>query len=409
MLDVEKVRAEFPILKSETRGIPLVYLDNAATTQVPQEVTDRIVSHYAHDNANVHRGMHHLAHRSTEALEEARQTVARFVNAPDVDGVVFTRGTTDSLNMIAQGLKHLLDPSSKVVTSVSEHHSNLLPWQQVCQERGAELRVLPLDDNGDVDIEALECEFAAGNVSIVALTGCSNITGSVLPAETVAKACHDHGALFVLDGAQLMRHKRIDIQAISCDYLAFSGHKMMAGTGVGVLVGPLASMELLTPRDFGGEMVVKATEERGTWEKLPLRLEAGTPNYVGAIALGAACNYLSKTGRDEIARYEDELLQQAEDRLQVVEGLRVIGAPKERAGVVSFTIDDVHPLDLCCLLDTKGVALRSGHNCAQPLLNYLELESVSRMSPAFYNTADEIDFATEQINRASVMLRARSR
>lgn len=406
MFDVAKVREDFPILQTQVHGCPLVYLDNSATTQVSDQVLRAIENHYHTSNANVHRGMHYLAHASTDALERARETVARFVGASDASCVVFTRGTTDGLNMVARGLEHLLHPGDRVVVSQLEHHSNYVPWQQACFATGAEFCVVRLTESGDVDEGHLAELLSAGNVKIVAMAGCSNVLGTVVPVARIARAAHDAGALFVLDGAQIMRHGVVDLAEFGADYLAFSGHKMMAGTGIGALCGTREALELLHPRDFGGEMVGKVTQALTTWEELPLRLEAGTPNYVGAIALGAACDYLSNLGREDIAAYESDLVSHAVSALGEIEGLHIAGSPKERAGLVSFTIDGVHPLDLCTLIDARGVALRSGHNCAQPVLDWLGTSSVARLSPAFYNTTAEIDFAASQIDRAAQMLRA---
>lgn len=424
MFDVEKVRGDFPILATQVHGHPLIYLDNAATMQVPCQVTDCVVEHYRTSNANVHRGMHYLAHASTAALEAARKTVARFVGLADERGVVFTRGTTDALNMCAAGLAHLVEPGDRVVVSAMEHHSNFVPWQQLCFARGAEFCVVGLDDNGDVDLAELQSvldggpdaprgHVAAGEklpvepgpVRIVAMTGCSNVLGAVLPARKVADIAHAAGALFVLDGAQLMRHGTVDIPALGCDFFATSGHKFGAGTGIGILCGPVEAMELLHPRDFGGEMVGEVTAAFTSYDELPLRLEAGTPNYVGAIAMATACDYLTGLGREDVAAYEEKLVAYTAERLAAIEGLHVLGSPRKRAGLVAFTIDDVHPLDLCTMVDTRGVALRSGHNCAQPLLDWYGLKSVARMSPAFYNTREEIDTACKLIEKTSAMLR----
>ena len=405
-MDVERVRGDFPILGQQVHGHPLVYLDNSATTQVPEQVLSAVAEHYRTSNANVHRGMHYLAHASTDALERARETVARFVGAADSSCVVFTRGTTDGLNMVARGLAHELGPDDAVVVSLMEHHSNYVPWQQACFATGADFRIAGLTDEGDLD-EARYAELLAdGKVKIVAMTGCSNVLGTVTPVKRLAKMAHDAGALFVLDGAQIMRHGVVDIADLGVDYLAFSGHKMMAGTGVGALCGTREALEMLAPRDFGGEMVGKVTQALTTWEELPLRLEAGTPNYVGAVALAAACDYIDSLGRENVAAYEDDLVAHAMEKLRSVEGLRIAGSPSKRAGLVSFMMDDVHPLDLCTLVDARGVALRSGHNCAQPALAWLGETSVARLSPAFYNTFEEIDYAVGQIERAAQMLRA---
>lgn len=408
--DVEGIRRQFPILGTEVHGHPLVYLDNAATTQVPTCVTERIAAHYATSNANVHRGMHWLAHLSTDGLEDARRTVSSFINAPDADGVVFTRGATDSLNMAAQGLKHLLGPQDRVVTSIMEHHSNLLPWQQACKEKGAELCIVGTDANGDLDMgEYARALDGERRVPVVSLTGCSNVIGSCTLLQKAARLAHEAGALVVVDGAQMMRHGMVDIQDIGCDFFAFSGHKMMAGTGTGVLAGPIRSMGLLRPRDFGGEMVKEARRDGAEWEDLPLRLEAGTPNYVGAFALAEACRFLEREGRGDIAQHEDVLLSRAEEGLRSIPGIAIIGRPRRRSGLVSFTVEGVHPFDLCSLADAQGVALRAGHNCAQPLLAHLGLDSVARLSPAFYNTPGEIDAAVDVIERSVHLLRTAGR
>ncbi len=424
MLDIKKIRGDFPILQTQVHGHALIYLDNAATMQVPEQVLERVARHYRTSNANVHRGMHYLAHASTNALENARKTVARFVGALDEHGVVFTRGTTDALNMAARGLIHLIEPGDRIVVSLMEHHSNFVPWQQLCLERGAEFCVIGLDEHGDVDLEEYERVLAGGHdaprghmapgaelpaepgpVKVVAMTGCSNILGAVLPAQRVAAAAHKAGALFVLDAAQLMRHGIVNMQQLGCDFLALSGHKFGAGTGIGALCGTMEAMELLRPRDFGGEMVSEVTPARTSFEELPLRLEAGTPNYVGAVALASACDYLTQLGREDVAAYEQMLVDRALSGLQELEGLQVLGSPKCRSGLVAFTVEGVHPLDLCTMLDTRGVALRSGHNCAQPLLDHYGLSSVARVSPAFYNTPGEIDTAVELVGKTAALLR----
>lgn len=422
--DAAQVRRDFPILGTLVHGRPLVYLDNAATTQVPLQVTDAVARHYAASNANVHRGMHYLAHASTAALEAARRRVAGFVGLDDPSCVAFTRGSTDGLNMVARGLEHLLRPGDRVVVSVMEHHSNFVPWQQACLRCGAQLCVVGIDERGELDVgeyarvleggptsqmTELPAGLRTGPVRIVAMTGCSNVLGTVNPVRRLAAMAHAAGALFVLDGAQLMRHGAVSVPELGCDYLAFSGHKMMAGTGIGALCGTREALELLEPRDYGGEMVGTVSAAATSWEELPLRLEAGTPNYVGAVALAAACDYIEGLGRQDVAEREDALVAHAETALAQVDGLHVVGSPQRRSGLVSFTVDGVHPLDLCTLADTRGVALRSGHNCAQPLLVQLGVTSVARLSPAFYNTFEEIDYAAQQIALASAMLQGVAR
>lgn len=405
MLDVSAIRRDFPILSQQVYGHPLTYLDNGATTQVPQVVIERVANHYATANGNVHRGSHYMAAASTKALEAARSHVARFIGAPSADCVVFTRGTTEALNTVASGLRCYVKPGDHVVSTLIEHHSNYVPFQQLAFERGAEFDVCGITETGDLDLEHL-ARLLEMRPKIVAVTCCSNVLGTVTPIERICAMAHDAGALVVLDGAQIMRHRVIDIQQIGCDFFAFSGHKMMAGTGIGVLCGTQSALELLRPSEFGGEMVESVTQPQTEFSDLPLRLEAGTPNYVGSLALDAAMTYLESIGREEIARYEDELLVYAEARIRELPGAHVQGSPAHRAGCVSFLVDDVHPFDLCALVDKLGVALRSGHNCAQPILDHLKTSSVTRLSPAFYNTREEIDYAASCLERGIRTLRA---
>lgn len=405
MLDVSAIRRDFPILSSEVYGKPLVYLDNGATTQVPSAVTDRIVEHYATANGNVHRGTHFTSNASTAALEAARTHVAQFIGAENEDCVVFTRGTTEALSTVAAGLRTYIQPGDHVVSTLLEHHSNYVPFQQLAFERGAVFDVCGVTGSGDIDLDHL-ARLLETRPKLVTVTCCSNVLGTVTPVKRICAMAHDAGALVVLDGAQIMRHSLVDVQQIDCDFFAFSGHKMMAGTGIGALYGKPKAAELLLPSEFGGEMVDDVTQKKTTFSDLPLRLEAGTPNYVGSIALDAAMTYLESVGREDIARYEDELVTYAEKRLSELSGVHIQGNPAHRAGCVSFVVDDVHPFDLCTLADKLGVAMRSGHNCAQPILDHLGFSSVARLSPAFYNTCEEIDYAAACLERGIAMLRA---
>lgn len=407
MFDVAALRKDFAILGREVHGHPLIYLDNGATTQLPDAVVSRIAEHYRTDNANVHRGTHFLAHASTERLEEARRTVAGFVGAPGDDCVVFTKGATDAVNMVASGLRRYVGPGDRVIATVLEHHSNFVPWQQLCRERDAEFCMAGMDERGNLDLACLERLLAEG-AKLVAVTCCSNVLGTVTPAREVVRMAHKAGALCLLDGAQAMRHSVVDVRELGCDYLCFSGHKLLAPTGIGVLCGTPEALDLLEPSEYGGEMVDVVTAEGTTFADLPLRLEAGTPNYVGAIALAAAMDYLQAIGREDIAAYEDDLVAHAEQALAGIDGLQVLGSPAHRSGCVSFAVEGVHPFDLCAMADKLGLALRSGNNCAQPLLSALGLTSVSRLSPAFYNTHEEIDAAVQIIGRVVKLLRAPS-
>ena len=405
MFDVSAIRLDFPILSSEVYGKPLVYLDNGATTQVPTPVIDRVADHYRTSNGNVHRGTHFTANASTTALEQARKHAAHFIGAASEDSIVFTRGTTEGLSTVASGLRDYVKPGDHVVSTLLEHHSTDVPWQQLAFEHGGVFDVCGVTESGEIDLDHLSCLLEA-QPKVVAVTCCSNVLGTVTPVERICEMAHDVGALVVLDGAQIMRHRVIDMQAIDCGFFAFSGHKMMAGTGIGVLYGKPEALELLRPSEFGGEMVDEVTQAKTLFSDLPLRLEAGTPNYVGSIALDAAMTYLEGVGREEIARYEDELVAYATKKVSQIDGAHVQGAPEHRAGCVSFLVDGVHPFDLCTLVDKLGVALRSGHNCAQPILDHLGTSSVARMSPAFYNTREEIDYAVSCLERGIAMLRA---
>ncbi len=404
---VETVRRDFPILGQSVKGCPLVYLDNGATTQMPEPVLQEIVRHYHTDNANVHRGIHTLSERSTAALEAAREKVRAYLNAKQAEEIVFTKGTTDSVNTLARALEPHIGEGDAIVASALEHHANFVPWQQLCLRTGAKFLVAPLDGNGDVDLGALGRLLSENRVALVAMTHVSNVTGTVNPVARIAGMAHEHGALMMVDAAQSIRHEEVDVQAIGCDFLAFSGHKTCAPTGIGVLYGRFEGLEKLSPVEFGGEMVDIVTTERTTFEALPLRFEAGTPNYVGARALGAALDYLEGLGRKAVRSWEHKLLAYAEERLSAVEGLKILGHPAHRAGCLSFTVKDVHPFDLAALLDTQGVALRSGNQCAQPLLHETYgIQNVTRLSPAFYNTREEIDACTAALKRVIPLLQA---
>lgn len=405
MFEVEKIRCDFPILSREVWGHPLVYLDNAATTQVPESVLQTALDHYRCDNANVHRGIHRLSELSTQSYEKARRRMADFIGAPDDRCIIFTRGTTDGINLAACGLEHLLKPGDRIVVSMLEHHSNLVPWQQCARRTGADFIGVNLTPEGDIDLKALEEALVLGT-KIVAMSCCSNVLGTVTPVKRIVEMAHEAGALCLLDGAQIMRHRLVDVGDIGCDLFAFSGHKMLGPTGIGVLYVAPCVHNLLEPCSFGGEMVDRVSLRETTFEAAPLRYEAGTPNYVGAIMLGAAADYLESIGRADIAAYEDELIAYAEVRLRSIDGLHVLGDPRHRSGCLSFTVDRVHPFDLCAMVDKLGIALRSGTNCAQPLLEQIYgISYISRLSVAFYNTFDEIDRAADAIERVIPLVR----
>lgn len=399
-LDVERVRADFPILSQEVNGRPLVYLDNGATTQVPNPVLDAVVAHYRTDNANVHRGIHTLSERSTAKLEAAREVVRAFLNAESADEVVFTSGTTASVNMVARAWEARLAPGQCVVVSALEHHANFVPWQQACARSGAEFFVCPLTAEGEVDLGALETRLAAGGVSLVAMAHVSNVLGTVVPVDEVVRLAHAHGVAVLVDAAQSVRHEPLDVRELDCDFLCFSGHKVLGPTGIGVLYGKAELLGQLAPSWFGGEMVAQVTAALTTFEEPPLRFEPGTPNYVGAIGLAAALGYVEGMGREAVAAREAALTAYAEERLRATERVQVVGAPARRAGCVSFTVEGAQPFDVAILMDKLGVAVRSGSQCAQPLLEEtLGIRKVVRVSPAFYNTTDEIDAFGDALER----------
>ena len=404
MPDFEKLREDFPILSQQVSGRALIYLDNAATTQVPASVLERMVSHYQHDNANVHRGIHTLSERSTAAFESARDTVKRFLGGDADSEAVFTSGATEAVNLAASGLAHLLSPGDVCVVTELEHHANLLPWQRACARSGAELRLLPCPE-GEPELDTLRRWLSEGRVKLVAAAQVSNLTGTVLPVREMAEIAHAHGALCFVDGAQGLRHTAESLTALGCDLYCFSGHKVCAPTGIGVLWGKTAALEKLEPLRLGGGMVDRVRAQSYTPADLPARLEAGTPNIAGAIGLAAALDYLSALGREAVAAREQALTDRAEARLSRIPGLHIVGKPKKRAGVLSFTLEGVHPYDAASILDKLGVALRSGTHCAQPALAAFGLTAALRLSPAFYNTPEEIDAAGDAIEKTMEMMK----
>ncbi len=403
-MDFGAVREDFPILSQLVNGRRLIYLDNAATTQVPKRVLARIENHYLHDNANVHRGIHSLSERSTAAYEQARETVRRFIGGASDSQVVFTSGATEAVNLAASGLAHLFSPGDVCIVTVLEHHSNLLPWQRLCRERGARLLVLPCPE-GEPDLAQYRRWLDAEKVKLVAAAQVSNLTGTVLPLREMAELAHARGALFFADGAQGLRHGTESVEALGCDLYCFSGHKLCAPTGIGALWGKSGVLETLEPLRLGGGMVDQVTERDFTLAEVPARLEAGTPNIVGALALAEAMDYLTEIGRETIAAREAALTEYAENRLTQIPGLRILGKPKKRAGAISFTLKGVHPYDAASVLDKLGVALRSGTHCAQPALASFGERAALRLSPAFYNTEDELDAAGDAIEKTMEMFR----
>jgi len=397
MLDVEKIRKDFPILDQIVNDEPLVYLDNAATTQKPKVVLEAVDRYYQEDNANVHRGVHTLAERATASYEGARETVRRFINASSTKEVLFTRGTTTGLNWIGRFAEEILEEGDEVLISIMEHHSNILPWQEACRKTGAKLIYAYLKDGG-LDLEDFR-EKLTDRTKFVSITHASNVLGVINPIQELAQLAHEKGAIMVVDGAQSVPHMKIDVQKLDADFFVFSGHKMAGPTGIGVLYGKEHYLNQMSPVEFGGEMIDFVYEQSATWKELPWKFEAGTPNMAGAIGLAAAIDYLEAIGMDAIERHEQDLIAYVFPKLQAIEGLKIYGSQDlaKRSGVISFNLGDLHPHDLATALDYEGVAVRAGHHCAQPLIQYLEVPATARASFYLYNTKEECDKLVEAL------------
>ena len=397
MIDVEKIRKDFPILDQIVNDEPLVYLDNAATTQKPKAVLEAVNRYYQEDNANVHRGVHTLAERATASYEAARETVRRFINASSTKEVLFTRGTTTGLNWIGRFAEEILEEGDEVLISIMEHHSNILPWQEACRKTGAKLVYAYLKDGG-LDLEDFR-EKLTDRTKFVSITHASNVLGVINPVQEIAQLAHEKGAIMVVDGAQSIPHMKIDVQKLDADFFVFSGHKMAGPTGIGVLYGKEHYLNQMSPVEFGGEMIDFVYEQSATWKELPWKFEAGTPNMAGAIGLAAAIDYLEAIGMDAIERHEQDLIAYVFPKLQAIEGLKIYGSQDlaKRSGVISFNLGDLHPHDLATALDYEGVAVRAGHHCAQPLIQYLEVPATARASFYFYNTKEDCDKLVEAL------------
>lgn len=401
--NVEEIRQDFPILQREVYGRPLIYLDNAATTQKPRSVVEAISNEYFSTNANVHRGVHFLSQKATDLHEAARERVRQFINARSTAEVLFTRGTTESLNLVASSFgEAFLKEGDEVIVSVMEHHSDIVPWQLLRERKGIVIRVIPMDDSGRLDLEAYERLFSE-RTRLVCVAHVSNVLGTVNPVKQMAATAHAHGAYMLVDGAQSIPHFKVDVQDLDCDFLTFSGHKIYGPTGIGVLYGRESLLEKMPPYQGGGEMIARVTFEHTTYERLPYKFEAGTPDYVGTHALAAAIDYVEALGMDEIAAHERRLTQYAMERLGAIKDMHLYGTTPDKDAVVAFNVGNIHPLDLGTLLDRLGIAIRTGHHCAQPLMQRCGVEGMARASFALYNTLDEIDRLAEGIERASKM------
>ena len=400
---IDDIRADFPILSREVYGRPLVYLDNAATTQKPRAVVEAIAQEYYSVNANVHRGVHFLSQQATTLHEEARERVRAFIGAQSVSEIVFTRGTTESLNLVATSFgETFLQEGDEVLLTVMEHHSDIVPWQLLRERKGIVIKVIPMNDAGELDMEAYERLFTP-RTRLVCVAHVSNVLGTVNPIARMVEVAHAHGAYLLADGAQSVPHFKVDVQALGCDFLTFSGHKIYGPTGIGVLYGREALLEQMQPYQGGGEMIARVTFEKTTYERLPYKFEAGTPDYVGSHALAAAIDYVEGIGMDRIAAHERELTKYAMARMADIPGMQLYGTAPDKDAVVAFNVKDIHPLDLGTLLDRLGIAIRTGHHCAQPLMARCGVEGMARASFALYNTKEEIDTFVAGLERVVKM------
>jgi len=390
-LNVAEIRQDFPALKQRVNGKPLVYLDNAATTQKPQVVLDALNRFYSEDCSNVHRGVHTLSQRATQAFEGARAKVQRFINAASDREIIFVRGTTEAINLVAQtyGRMHL-QAGDEIIISALEHHSNIVPWQMLCQEKGALLRVVPINDEGEFLLDEYE-RLLGPRVKLVSVAHVSNALGTINPIREIIRLAHSQGIPVLVDGAQAAAHLKVDVQELDCEFYAFSGHKVYGPSGIGILYGKAELLEAMPPYQGGGDMISSVTFEKTTYNEIPYKFEAGTPHIGGAIALGAALDYVSRLGLDSVMSYEHELLSYATEVVSGVPGLRIIGTAREKTAIVSFVIEGIHPHDIGTVLDHEGIAVRTGHHCAQPVMERLKVPATARASFALYNTKEEID------------------
>ncbi len=397
--DVEAVRRDFPILSRKIGGKPLVYLDSAATSQKPQVVIDALVAYYSDINANVHRGVHTLSQEATDAYEAARSKVREFINAAEDAEIIFTRGTTEGINLVAQTLgAQRAEQGSEVIISNMEHHSNVVPWQILCEQRGTRLRVVPINEDGELLMDEYE-KLLGPQTALVSIVHMSNALGTINPVKDIVAMAHAHGVPVLLDGAQAAPHLSVDVRDLDCDFYAFSGHKLFGPTGIGVLYGKRELLESMPPYQGGGEQIKSVTFEKTIYNDLPYKFEAGTPHIAGVVGLGAAIDYVNGIGLERAAAYEHELLEYGTEQLQAIEGLRLIGTARQKASVLSFLLDGIHPHDIGTVLDTQGIAIRTGHHCAQPLMQRFQIPATARASLAFYNTRAEIDALVEGIHR----------
>ncbi len=401
--DAEGIREDFPVLRQQVHEKPLVYLDNAATSQKPRSVVETIERYYLTENSNVHRGIHLLSERATEAFEGARAKVARFFNVGDVREIVFVRGATEGINLVAHSFaRPRLAAGDEILVSEMEHHSNIVPWQIICEQTGAVLRVVPINDDGELRLDEYE-RLLGPRTRLVSIVHVSNALGTINPVKQVIGMAHERGIPVLIDGAQAAPHLAVDVQALDCDFYVCSGHKLFGPTGIGIMFGKARHLEVMPPYQGGGDMILSVTFEKTIYNEAPLKFEAGTPHIAGAIGLGAAIDYVGSIGLDRIAVYEGELLAYATDAISAIPGVRIIGTAKEKASILSFVLDDIHAHDIGTILDQEGIAIRTGHHCAQPVLQRFRVPATARVSVAFYNTRDEIDALVRAIYKVTEM------
>ena len=397
--DVARIREDFPVLHQMVNSKPLVYLDNAATTQKPQAVIDALVRYYSADNSNVHRGVHTLSQRATEDYDSGRSKARQFLNAASDEEIIFVKGTTDGINLVAHSYaRQHLGEGDEIIISTMEHHSNIIPWQVLCQEKGAHLRVIPISDAGELLMDEYE-SLLSSRTKLVAITHVSNVLGTVNPIKQIVEMAHSQGVPVLVDGAQATPHMPVDVQKLGCDFYVFSGHKIYGPTGIGVLYGKAELLEAMPPYQLGSDMIKSVTFERTVYNDLPYKFEAGTPNIAGVIGMGAAIDYLTEIGMDRIDNYEHGLLEYGTECLSGIDGVKIVGNAPGKASVLSFVMDCAHPHDIGTILDTEGVAIRTGHHCAQPLMNRYGVPATARASLSFYNTRDEVDLLVKAIDR----------
>jgi cysteine desulfurase/selenocysteine lyase len=403
MLDINKIRADFPILSQTVNGKPLVYFDNGATSQKPQVVMDAITKYYQEINANIHRGVHTLSQLATDAYEISRGKIQNHINAQFAHEVIFTSGTTHSINAVANGFASILKAGDEVLVSAMEHHSNIVPWQMLCEKTGATLRVIPMNDAGELILLEYD-KLLSEKTKIVAVNHISNALGTINPVKYLIDKAHKVGAAILIDGAQAVPHLKPDVQALDCDFYVFSGHKMCGPTGTGILYGKEAWLNKLPPYQGGGEMIKEVTFEKTTYADLPHKFEAGTPNIAGGIVLGTAVDYMNAVGFDNIQQQENELVAYGTQRLLEIEGLKIYGTAKEKTSVISFNVGEIHPYDIGTIVDKLGIAVRTGHHCTQPIMDFFKIPGTIRASFSFYNTKEEIDLMVEAVKKAQQML-----